>query len=109
MSVHIRHSSIIVLTDTQLEDIVQNNVSVYFRKWQHGSQIINALVLSAASSYLEVFGNWSIGEADVEFLDIISLPHVHPGVVGHRWKEFRDVGVRGQSHVVDGIKTQVLL
>lgn len=56
-----------------------------------------------ASSYLEVFRNWSIGEADVELFDVVSLPHVRPGVVGHRWQEFGDVGVRGQSHLVDGI------
>lgn len=57
----------------------------------------------AASSYLEVFRNWSIGEANVELLDIIPLPHIHPRVVGHRRKEFRDSGVWGQSHLVYGI------
>lgn len=56
-----------------------------------------------AISYLEVFRNWSIGEANVELLDVVPLPHVRPRVVGHRWKEFWDIGVRGQSHLVDGI------
>lgn len=60
-------------------------------------------MLRAARSYLEVFRDGSVREANIKFLDVIPPPHVRPGVVGHRWKEFRDVGVRGQSHLVYGI------
>lgn len=58
---------------------------------------------------LKVFRYWSIGEADVEPLDILSLPHICPRVVCDRWKEFRDVRVRGKSHLLDGIKAQIFL
>lgn len=61
------------------------------------------------SPNLKVFRYWSIGEADVEPLDILSLPHICPRVVCHGWKEFRDVRVRGQSHLLDGIKAQIFL
>lgn len=62
-----------------------------------------------ASPHLEVFGNGSVGEADVEPLDVVPLPHVGPGVVGHRREVRGHVWVRSQSHVVQRVKAQELL
>lgn len=61
------------------------------------------------SPHLEVLGNGSVGEADVEPPDVIALPHVGPGVVGHGRELRGDVWVRSQGHVVQRVKTQELL
>lgn len=97
LGIHVRHSSKVVLTDTQLEERTQDITQD------------TAGFSQPPSAYLKVFRNWAIWEADVEPFDVVSLPNICPGVVGHRREEFGNSGVRGQSHVIDGIQTEVLL
>lgn len=37
-------------------------------------------------------------------MDILPLPDVHPGVVGHRREASRDLGIRSQGDVLQGIQ-----
>lgn len=100
LGVHVRHGSVVVLADTQLEGNDSSKLKEQ-RCGGHGSD--------GQSSHLEVFGDGSVREADVQFLHIISPPDVGPGVVGNGWEEFRNIRVRGQSHLVNGIQTEVFL
>lgn len=86
-----------MLTDTQLEERTQDITQD------------TAGFSQPPSAYLKVFRDWAIWEADVELFDVISLPNICPGVVGHRREEFGDSGVRGQSHFINGIQTEILL
>lgn len=104
LSVHVRHSSVVVLTNTQLEDRTYSTV-VLVLVLEKG----HTLSAEAASSYLEVCGNRSIGEADVESLDVLPLSYICPWVVGHGRKPFGDIRVRGLGHLMQGIQAQVLL
>lgn len=103
LAVHVRHGSVVMLSYAQLE-----------RKHRVGccsAQLDTVGPPSPPSSapHLEVFGNRSVGEADVEPLDVLPLPHVGPGVVGHGGEPSGDVWVGGQSHFVQGVKAQELL
>lgn len=59
--------------------------------------------------YLKIHRNWAIGHTEVQGLDVLPLPDVHPGVVGHGREASRDLGVRSQGHVLQGIQLLKLL
>lgn len=59
--------------------------------------------------HLKVFRDWSVREADVQSLDVLSLPDVSPGVVGHFWKLLRNIRIWSQRHVLNGIQLEVFL
>lgn len=59
--------------------------------------------------YLKVHRNWAIGHTEVQGLDVLPLPDVHPGVVGHRREASRDLGIGSQGDVLQGIQLLKLL
>jgi len=72
-------------------------------------QVRNGGKVALADFPLKIHRNWAIGHTEVQGLDVLPLPNVHPGVVGHGREASRDLGVRSQGDVLQGIQLLKLL